>query len=194
MILLALGAGLAFNPLLLAAMGDVPPEQSGLASGPREHDPDDGRRARPRDPREPRRVAHGRLRNDLGDLTAGYHAAFLVGAAFAIVGLVLAAVLMEAKMPAMGGAPRHGSPADASRSASPASPSGESAGCRRRPSRTSASACRGAAGTPACGRPATRRGACRAHAGREPLLVAAVGIMTYRSRNDFLIRRSSAGP
>ena len=33
MILLALGAGLAFNPLLLAAMGDVAPEQSGLASG-----------------------------------------------------------------------------------------------------------------------------------------------------------------
>ena len=33
MILLALGAGLAFNPLLLAAMGDVSPEQSGLASG-----------------------------------------------------------------------------------------------------------------------------------------------------------------
>src|SRR4051812_38955719 len=33
MILLALGAGLAFNPLLLAAMGDVPPEESGLASG-----------------------------------------------------------------------------------------------------------------------------------------------------------------
>ena len=33
MILLAFGAGLAFNPLLLAAMGDVSPEQSGLASG-----------------------------------------------------------------------------------------------------------------------------------------------------------------
>ena len=103
MILLALGAGLAFNPLLLAAMGDVAPEQSGLASGlvnttqmmggalglailaslaaSRTADPD-----------------------DLGDLTAGYHAAFIAGAAFAIVGLVLAAVLMEAKMPAMGGA------------------------------------------------------------------------------------------
>jgi EmrB/QacA subfamily drug resistance transporter len=32
MILLGLGAGIAFNPLLLAAMSDVAPEQSGLAS------------------------------------------------------------------------------------------------------------------------------------------------------------------
>ena len=33
MILLALGAGIAFNPMLLAAMGDVGPTESGLASG-----------------------------------------------------------------------------------------------------------------------------------------------------------------
>jgi predicted MFS family arabinose efflux permease len=33
MLLLGLGAGIAFNPLLLAAMGDVEPEQAGLASG-----------------------------------------------------------------------------------------------------------------------------------------------------------------
>ena len=102
MILLALGAGLAFNPLLLAAMGDVTPEQSGLASGLVNTTQMMGgavglailvsiAAARTADP------------DDLGDLTAGYHAAFLVGAGFAIVGLVLAAVLMEAKMPAMGG-------------------------------------------------------------------------------------------
>jgi len=102
MILLALGAGLAFNPLLLAAMGDVSPEQSGLASGLVNTTQMMGgavglavlvsiAAARTADP------------DDLGDLTAGYHAAFLVGAAFAIVGLVLAAALMEAKMPAMGG-------------------------------------------------------------------------------------------
>jgi EmrB/QacA subfamily drug resistance transporter len=101
MILLALGAGMAFNPLLLAAMGDVAPEQSGLASGLVNTTQMMGgavglavlvsiAAARTADP------------DDLGDLTAGYHAAFLVGAAFAIVGLVLAAVLMEAKMPAMG--------------------------------------------------------------------------------------------
>ncbi|HEU4670221.1 MAG TPA: DHA2 family efflux MFS transporter permease subunit [Dyella sp.] len=33
MMLLGLGAGIAFNPVLLAAMGDVGPDQSGLASG-----------------------------------------------------------------------------------------------------------------------------------------------------------------
>ncbi|HEX8777269.1 MAG TPA: MFS transporter, partial [Rhodanobacter sp.] len=33
MLLLGLGAGIAFNPVLLAAMGDVPPQESGLASG-----------------------------------------------------------------------------------------------------------------------------------------------------------------
>ena len=33
MLLLGAGAGLAFNPVLLAAMGDVEPRESGLASG-----------------------------------------------------------------------------------------------------------------------------------------------------------------
>lgn len=33
MVLLGLGAGVAFNPVLLAAMGDVAPEESGIASG-----------------------------------------------------------------------------------------------------------------------------------------------------------------
>jgi EmrB/QacA subfamily drug resistance transporter len=33
MVLLGVGGGIAFNPLLLAAMGDVPPDESGLASG-----------------------------------------------------------------------------------------------------------------------------------------------------------------
>jgi len=33
LILLGLGAGMAMNPLLLAAMNDVPPDESGLASG-----------------------------------------------------------------------------------------------------------------------------------------------------------------
>ena len=33
MILLGLGAGIAFNPMLLAAMSDVEPQDSGLASG-----------------------------------------------------------------------------------------------------------------------------------------------------------------
>src|SRR5262249_22987707 len=33
MVLLGCGAGMAFNPVLLAAMGDVKPEEAGLASG-----------------------------------------------------------------------------------------------------------------------------------------------------------------
>jgi len=33
MLLLGVGAGIAFNPMLLAAMNDVSPEESGLASG-----------------------------------------------------------------------------------------------------------------------------------------------------------------
>jgi len=33
MLLLGLGAGIAFNPVLMAAMNDVTPEESGLASG-----------------------------------------------------------------------------------------------------------------------------------------------------------------
>jgi MFS family permease len=103
MILLALGAGLAFNPLLLAAMGDVGPEQSGLASGLVNTTQMMGgalglailvslAAARTVDP------------NDLGDLTAGYHAAFVVGAIFALVGCALAGLLMHARMPAMGAA------------------------------------------------------------------------------------------
>jgi MFS family permease len=33
MLLLGIGAGIAFNPVLMAAMSDVAPEESGLASG-----------------------------------------------------------------------------------------------------------------------------------------------------------------
>jgi predicted MFS family arabinose efflux permease len=33
MVLLGIGAGIAFNPLLLGAMSDVAPSESGLASG-----------------------------------------------------------------------------------------------------------------------------------------------------------------
>jgi EmrB/QacA subfamily drug resistance transporter len=97
MLLLGFGAGIAFNPVLLAAMGDVAPEESGLASGfvntafmmggalglavlaslaasrtssltDAGHDP-------------------------LAALVGGYHAAFLVGALFAgaaaVVGVAL---------------------------------------------------------------------------------------------------------
>ena len=56
MVLLGFGAGAAFNPLLLAAMGDVEPTEAGLASG--KHVVHDGWRARARGARERRRFAH----------------------------------------------------------------------------------------------------------------------------------------
>ncbi len=56
MILLGVGAGIAFNPVLLAAMGDVEPHESGLASGCRQHQLHDGRRARPGRPGQPVRA------------------------------------------------------------------------------------------------------------------------------------------
>ena len=46
------------NPVLLAAMSDVEPSESGLASGRRQHRVHDGRRARPGGAREPRGLAH----------------------------------------------------------------------------------------------------------------------------------------
>jgi MFS family permease len=99
MILLGLGAGMAFNPVLLAAMGDVDPAEAGLASGvvntsfmmggavglavlasvaaSRTHTLS--------------LSGHGRL----AALTGGYHVAFLVGALFAAAAAVLGAVLIR---------------------------------------------------------------------------------------------------
>ena len=59
MILLGLGAGMAFNPVLLAAMSDVEPSEAGLASGVVNTVVHDGRRARARGARQPRRLPHG---------------------------------------------------------------------------------------------------------------------------------------
>src|SRR6266511_821458 len=95
MILLGVGAGMAFNPVLLAAMSDVEPSEAGAASG------------------------SGSLRAD-GDgplvaLTGGYHIAFLVGAAFAVLAATLGATLLRVGMPtvAHGGQERAGVPATA---------------------------------------------------------------------------------
>ena len=58
MLLLGLGAGIAFNPVLLAAMSDVDAERVGAGLGRRQHLVHDGRRARPGGAREPGRGAH----------------------------------------------------------------------------------------------------------------------------------------
>jgi EmrB/QacA subfamily drug resistance transporter len=94
-ILLGIGAGMAFTPLLLVAVGDVPPAESGLASGVvntcfmlggalglavlaslaagRTHD-----------------LAAGG-QGHLAALTGGYHAAFLAGAGCAAAAALIAA-------------------------------------------------------------------------------------------------------
>jgi EmrB/QacA subfamily drug resistance transporter len=100
MILLGCGAGMAFNPVLLAAMSDVAPEESGLASGvvntsfmmggalglailaSLAASRTDSLRA----------SGHG----ELAALTGGYHAAFLAGAIFALAAAAVGAALLRA--------------------------------------------------------------------------------------------------
>jgi EmrB/QacA subfamily drug resistance transporter len=99
MILLGVGAGMAFNPVLLAAMSDVEPNESGLASGlvntsfmmggalglavlasiaaSRSHSLRVGGSA------------------ELSALTGGYHLAFLVGASFAALAALLGGTLLR---------------------------------------------------------------------------------------------------
>jgi EmrB/QacA subfamily drug resistance transporter len=101
MILLGLGAGMAFNPVLLAAMSDVAPEESGLASGivntsfmmggavglaalaslaaSRTH------------------TLQASGHSKLAALVGGYHAAFLVGALFAVAAASIGAGLLRTR-------------------------------------------------------------------------------------------------
>jgi len=99
MILLGFGAGMAFNPVLLAAMSDVAPEESGLASGVvntafmmggalglavlaslAAHRSDSLRVS-----------GEGAL----SALTGGYHLAFLFGALFAAAAATIGATLLR---------------------------------------------------------------------------------------------------
>jgi MFS family permease len=114
MILLGFGAGIAFNPVLLAAMSDVEPSESGLASGlvntsfmmggalglavlasiaaSRSHS-----------------LRLGGA-SELSALTGGYHLAFLVGAAFAAAAAVVGGTLLR-EQPAGAYEAAHGAPA-----------------------------------------------------------------------------------
>jgi EmrB/QacA subfamily drug resistance transporter len=111
MALLGVGAGIAFNPLLLAAMNDVPPEDSGLASGMVNTSFMMGGAlglavlASLAAAQTSRAVASGL--SDPAALNSGYHLAFGVGAAFVILAAVLGLVLFRrvaapAAMPASG--------------------------------------------------------------------------------------------
>jgi EmrB/QacA subfamily drug resistance transporter len=116
MILLGVGAGMAFNPVLLAAMSDVEPSESGLASGVVNTAFMMGGAlglailASLAASRTDTLRASGD--GSLVALNGGYHAAFLVGALFAAAAAVVGGVLLRtgASAPAQevekpGGAP-----------------------------------------------------------------------------------------
>src|SRR5262249_20165447 len=115
MILLGFGAGIALNPVLLAALSDVAPEGAGLASGivttsvlmggalglailaSLAASRTDSLRS----------SGHG----ELSALVGGYHAAFVVGAIFAAAAAALGVGLLRAAMPAHAGEAEAGAPA-----------------------------------------------------------------------------------
>jgi MFS family permease len=99
MILLGIGAGMAFNPVLLAAMSDVQPEQAGLASGIVNTAFMMGGALGLAVLASLADWRSGDLRDsgssELSALAGGYHLAFVVGTAFAVVAAVLAGVLLR---------------------------------------------------------------------------------------------------
>jgi EmrB/QacA subfamily drug resistance transporter len=105
-IAVGLGAGIAFNPLLLAAMSGVAPTESGLASGVVNTAFMMGGAlglavlASLAAARTDALTASGDGR--LEALTGGYHAAFLAGALFLIAAAVIAGTLLRAGVPAAG--------------------------------------------------------------------------------------------
>jgi EmrB/QacA subfamily drug resistance transporter len=101
MVLLGLGAGVAFNPVLLAAMSDVAPSESGLASGVVNTSFMMGGAlglavlASLAALHTENLLAAGA--EPVGALNSGYQAAFLVGACFAGLGAGLGALLLRTK-------------------------------------------------------------------------------------------------
>ncbi|MBJ7593522.1 MAG: DHA2 family efflux MFS transporter permease subunit [Candidatus Dormibacteraeota bacterium] len=99
MILLGAGAGLAFNPVLLAAMSDVAPQESGLASGVVNTAFMMGGAlglAILASLASSRTAAlHAAASNPLASLLGGYHLAFIVGAVFAATAAVLGWALLR---------------------------------------------------------------------------------------------------
>jgi EmrB/QacA subfamily drug resistance transporter len=104
MIILGIGAGMAFNPLLLAAMSDVAPTEAGLASGVVNTAFMMGGAlglavlASLAASRTDTLLASGD--SQLVALNGGYQAAFLAGAVFAVVGAVLGALFLPSEAPA----------------------------------------------------------------------------------------------
>jgi EmrB/QacA subfamily drug resistance transporter len=106
MILLGFGAGMAFNPLLMAAMNDVAPTEAGLASGIVNTAFMMGGAlglAVLASVAE-RRTESLRASGDgpIAALNGGYHVAFLVGAAFALAAGLLGGALLRSGVPGHG--------------------------------------------------------------------------------------------
>ncbi|HSP74470.1 MAG TPA: MFS transporter [Gaiellaceae bacterium] len=99
MLLLGLGAGIAFNPVLLAAMSDVEPAESGLASGIVNTGFMMGGALGLAVLASLAAARTDTLRGSgdgaLAALAGGYHAAFAAGALFALAGAVLGALLLR---------------------------------------------------------------------------------------------------
>src|SRR5262249_25972726 len=99
MILLGVGAGMAFNPVLLAAMSDVRREESGLASGVVNTAFMMGGALGLAVLASLAAWRTGNLRDsgssELAALAGGYHLAFLVGAIFAAGAAVLGGLLLR---------------------------------------------------------------------------------------------------
>jgi EmrB/QacA subfamily drug resistance transporter len=99
MLLFGLGGGLAFNPVLMASMSDVEPQDSGLASGITNTAFMMGGAlglailASTAAARTHHLAAAGA--STAAALTGGYHLAFVIGAIFAICGAALGAVLLR---------------------------------------------------------------------------------------------------
>jgi EmrB/QacA subfamily drug resistance transporter len=99
LILLGLGAGIAFNPMLLAAMGDVEQSEAGLASGVVNTSFMMGGAlglailASLAATRTDTLLSQGQ--SQLEALNGGYHIAFLVGAVFAVLAAVIGGTLLR---------------------------------------------------------------------------------------------------
>ena len=99
LVLLGLGAGIAFNPMLLAAMGDVEQSEAGLASGVVNTSFMMGGAlglailASLATSRTDNLLASGE--DQLAALNGGYHVAFLVGAIFAVGAAVIGGTLLR---------------------------------------------------------------------------------------------------
>jgi len=105
MLVLGIGGGITFNPILLAAMSGVQPSEAGLASGVVNTSFMFGGAlglailASAAASRTDSLTSSGH--GALSALNGGYHVAFLIGAAFALLAAAVAAALIRAEAPAM---------------------------------------------------------------------------------------------